>query len=306
MKWILILFFIVLTPIFPYPVSAQQFGCVQESIDSPCVLDTTGYGCPDDDDTFQYAVNYCANLEGSLCYPQSGFIACPALTPTPTIPSGSPTATPPTPTPEICSHAKCSDPDYIYCPVSDVCCPTEFDCPPPDPATLPDCSSNGQCQVDWDGQGFEDGGAAGIFDRYKGCTTMTCTVAGVPDSTAAKCKLDQRANLCGTDGVILWCDNHTGDVRTAIGCIMASQPKELLNQLIAFSIQVSGGFTLLSLAYGGFVFITSFGDKNRLAYGRALILNSFIYLVFIVIAALLVNFIGVNVLHLSLFGLSNV
>ena len=105
-----------------------------------------------------------------------------------------------------------------------------------------------------------------------------------------------------SDGVRLFCDNQPGTIRTAIGCIKAGDPRAFINQLVALAVRIAAGITLLSILYSGFVFTTAFGDKNRIAESKELLFNSLIYLFIIALAVAIINFLGVRVLNLNLFG----
>jgi hypothetical protein len=112
----------------------------------------------------------------------------------------------------------------------------------------------------------------------------------------------------GGDGVNIFCknassqDDQVGIIRTAIGCVNASDPKAFVVQLVALAVKIAGGITLISLVYAGFVFTTAFGDKKRIAGAKELFSNSLIFLVIIVLAVTIINFLGVKVLNLNLFG----
>jgi heme O synthase-like polyprenyltransferase len=73
-------------------------------------------------------------------------------------------------------------------------------------------------------------------------------------------------------------------------------------QLITLSVRIAGGITLFSIFYAGFLFTTSFGDKNRIAQSRELFFNSLVYLLVVILAVAIINFLGVRVLNLNAFG----
>lgn len=257
--------------IFAPNVLADTFQCAYDGSNCKPAIATFCPGIGND-----VLVSFCTPKNSLNC--ENTYDCAEVGGPTSTPGPGGPTSTPvpPSPTPAICANIG-----------------TSWGCTPATLLGSMNCNATDPGACNPDDFTTCTGTHPNIYDDYCGsgffCCGPSLTVPGNwPDKG---------------DGVSLWCDDQLGTVRTSFGCIKASQPKDFINQMVAFAIQVSGGFSLLSLIYGGFVYVTSFGDPNRTAYGRELIMNSFIYLTFISIAILLVNLIGVNILNLDILGL---
>lgn len=93
-------------------------------------------------------------------------------------------------------------------------------------------------------------------------------------------------------------------VDTAIGCLMAGNPQQFVSQLIGWGVGVGGGIAFLLIVYAGFMITTASGDPKRVQAGRELLFSAISGLVLIVLAVILLNFIGVSVLGLNSLGFS--
>ncbi len=99
--------------------------------------------------------------------------------------------------------------------------------------------------------------------------------------------------LCGT--------NDLG-VRTAIGCLMAGDPKQLVSQLLGWGVGIGGGIAFLMIIFAGFQMATASGDPKRVKAAQELLTSALAGLILIVLSVVLLNFIGVSILGINLLG----
>lgn len=103
--------------------------------------------------------------------------------------------------------------------------------------------------------------------------------------------------LCGT-GV-----NLNKGVNTAIGCLMAGDPKIFISQLLGWGVGVGGGIAFLMIVFAGFQMATAAGDPKKVQAARELLMSALSGLILIVLSVVLLNFIGVKILNLPGFNL---
>lgn len=103
--------------------------------------------------------------------------------------------------------------------------------------------------------------------------------------------------LCGTGA------NLNKGVNTAIGCLMAGDPKQFISQLLGWGAGVGGGIAFLMIIFAGFQIATAAGDPKRVQAAKELLTSAISGLILIVLSVLLLNFIGVKILHLPGFAL---
>jgi len=289
-------------------VSAQSFGCHQDGPLEPCLLDSS-YGCDPTIYNQSDAVDYCANLSGTDCYPVSSYISCSVLPTNPPIPTNTvaPGNPSPTPIPHVCSYDICNtDPNSTVCPniSPTLCCHHATDCPAGTPTR--NCVSNGECQVDWDG-GAIDGGQGGVFDVFLGCSVYSCTVAGVPD-TAAKCVNDSNHTVCDNQPHLYqyFCDAGGGQnsgIDTGLGCI-PYWVGPFTSKVLAWVAIISLGVAMTIILIAAGIFITSGGQSKKIQASKELLLSGIGGIIMTIISLLLINFLGVNILHLQNLGFS--
>lgn len=123
------------------------------------------------------------------------------------------------------------------------------------------------------------------------------------------CTEDQR---CTSDNRCVWdkfalcnqvpadqrdeCENCKG-VWTAIGCIPIDI-KEIVKSLLTLAISIAGGLSLLIILYGAFSISVSAGDPQKIQQGREIITAAITGLVFIIFSVIILQFIGVEILHI--------
>jgi hypothetical protein len=99
----------------------------------------------------------------------------------------------------------------------------------------------------------------------------------------------------------IYCSD-VGTIRTALGCIRASDPQALITQLVRWAIGIAAGAAIFTIAYSGFLITTAGGDVKKVNEGKNWLVTSLLGLLLISIAMLLLNFIGVRILGLQDFG----
>lgn len=140
------------------------------------------------------------------------------------------------------------------------------------------------------------------------CPGETCLddLICVPTAAGSRCVGQSQCNLLpgGCPQPEIFC-GEPGSIRTAIGCIHASDPVAFVNQIIGWALGIGSGAGFLTIVYGGFLITTAAGDVNRLKAGQQVVFSALAGLALIAIAVVLLNFVGVNILRLDLFGFSN-
>ena len=114
-------------------------------------------------------------------------------------------------------------------------------------------------------------------------------------NTTAKGPETPPGALCGTDNK---------GVNTAIGCLMAGEPKVFISQLLGWGVGVGGGIAFLMIVLAGFQMVTASGDPKKVQAARELLMSALGGLIIIVLAVVLLNFIGVKILRLNNLGFS--
>lgn len=90
-------------------------------------------------------------------------------------------------------------------------------------------------------------------------------------------------------------------IYTAVGCIGADS-ESIVTRLVRIGIGLAGGIALLMILAGAFLFTTSQGEPKRASQAKELITSAIMGLVFIIFSVTLLQFIGVEILHIPGFG----
>lgn len=93
---------------------------------------------------------------------------------------------------------------------------------------------------------------------------------------------------------------HPG-IATAIGCIHTN-PLELTKDVMTFIMGIAGGLAFLLMLGGAFQILTSAGNPETLNAGKERLTNAIIGLLLIIFAVLILQIVGVDILHLPGFG----
>lgn len=87
------------------------------------------------------------------------------------------------------------------------------------------------------------------------------------------------------------------EVDTALGCI-GTQPDTLATWVLTNAIKVAGGIAFLLMLYGGFLFLTSAGDPNKLQEATDVIMSAIAGLLMIIFSVFLLRLIGYDILQI--------
>ena len=110
---------------------------------------------------------------------------------------------------------------------------------------------------------------------------------------------------CGgvTAGEVL-CQGGTG-INTAIGCIPVMKDDggvSFMAWVLKWAVSIGGGIAFMLIIYGGFIYMTSQGNPERVKASQELITSAVSGLLLLILSVFLLNFIGVDILHLNIFG----
>ncbi len=99
-----------------------------------------------------------------------------------------------------------------------------------------------------------------------------------------------------------FCDKDVNKgVSTAIGCLMAQDPKQFISQLLGWGVGIGGGIAFLMIVLAGFQMATASGDPKKVQAARELLMSALAGLIIIALSLVLLNFIGVKILNLPGF-----
>ena len=93
-------------------------------------------------------------------------------------------------------------------------------------------------------------------------------------------------------------------VDTAIGCLMAGDPKQFISQLLGWGVGVGGGIAFLMIVFAGFQMVTASGDPKRVQAAKELLTSAIAGLLLIVFSIVLLNLIGFQILKLPGFNVN--
>jgi membrane-bound ClpP family serine protease len=90
-------------------------------------------------------------------------------------------------------------------------------------------------------------------------------------------------------------------VWTAVGCI-PQDPASAIESLVKIGLGIAGGVVLIMIIVGAFMLSASQGDPNKVGEAKEIITSAIIGLIFIIFSVTLLQFIGVEILHIPGFG----
>lgn len=101
----------------------------------------------------------------------------------------------------------------------------------------------------------------------------------------------------------IYCDAAKTSIRTALGCLtIFGTPLGPLQAIMDLSTRISTGIALLLLGYAGLVMLTSQGNPKKVQLSKEIVVAVISGIILIALSLVLVNFIGVTVLHLGPLG----
>lgn len=96
-------------------------------------------------------------------------------------------------------------------------------------------------------------------------------------------------------------DGEVNGVWTAIGCIPTKQDS-IIGAILKVGLGLSGGFALLMIISAGFLISTAQGNMKRVDEAKELFTSAIMGLVFIIFSVTILQFIGIQILHIPGFG----
>jgi hypothetical protein len=118
---------------------------------------------------------------------------------------------------------------------------------------------------------------------YQACNMCFCNATECNTTTAAMMSVEDKR---------LW---------TAFGCIKLSR-EGIVTDFLRIGLGLAGGFVLLTTLYGAFLLSTSSGDPKRVQEAQERISSAVMGLFFVVFSVIILQFIGVQLLHIPGFG----
>lgn len=91
------------------------------------------------------------------------------------------------------------------------------------------------------------------------------------------------------------------EIETDLGCI-STDPAQFTSRIYAIGLGLIGGAALLSIMYGGYLVMSSRGDKDKLMKGRSYIFSSIAGMVLAIVGFALYQIIAGQVLKLPGFN----
>lgn len=96
------------------------------------------------------------------------------------------------------------------------------------------------------------------------------------------------------------CFGNNG-IWTAVGCI-PSDPESVIATIITIGLATGGGIVLVMILVGSFMLSVSQGDPNKTKEAKEIITSAIIGLLFVIFSVTILQFIGVEILHIPGFG----
>lgn len=124
-------------------------------------------------------------------------------------------------------------------------------------------------------------------------------VEGVPDSFSL-CAQANPSDLAKCQA----CSGNDANVRkiwTAFGCIQTDAPGMVKN-FLTIGLGLSGGIVLLSILAGALMLATSAGEPKKVQQAQEMISSAVMGLLFVVFSIVILQFVGVSILHIPGFG----
>ena len=97
---------------------------------------------------------------------------------------------------------------------------------------------------------------------------------------------------------VLFCQGRSG-INTALGCLNFTTGEDAVTDIATLAIGIAGGIAFILIIVAAFMITTSQGDPKRAKAGQELITSAIAGIILIVLSAVLLNFIGINILGLD-------
>jgi hypothetical protein len=110
-------------------------------------------------------------------------------------------------------------------------------------------------------------------------------------------------NTTGSVETNVTCEGDKTGINTAIGCIhVLGSPETFLADILRWAVGIGGGIAFLLTLYAGFMIMTGSGNPERLKAGQELLTSAVSGLILLIFSIFILNFIGIDILGLDIFG----
>lgn len=97
-------------------------------------------------------------------------------------------------------------------------------------------------------------------------------------------------------------DNTYFDCDTGLGITISSSPKDFVRALFGIILSISGGIALLLIIFSGYRLIASRGNPEKITDAKDRLTSAVIGLLFIIFSLVILQIIGVDILHIREFS----
>jgi hypothetical protein len=150
------------------------------------------------------------------------------------------------------------------------------------------------------------------LDQYPYCNTYVFHVGKKPNETPRPTPVPSMVpyDLCdqtvdakqgGADFTACHVCIDKNAIWTAFGCIEATK-EGIVTSLLQIGLAISGGVVVLTILAGAFMFATSSGNTKQVEEAQQMISSAIIGLLFVIFSVIILQFIGVSLLHIPGFG----
>jgi hypothetical protein len=87
-------------------------------------------------------------------------------------------------------------------------------------------------------------------------------------------------------------------INTAIGCIPVGDQNTFLAFVLRWALGIAGGVAFILIVYGGFLYMTSGGDKQKVQAAKELLTAAVSGLLLLIFSVFLLDLLGVRILQI--------
>ncbi len=96
--------------------------------------------------------------------------------------------------------------------------------------------------------------------------------------------------------------NPLTGIRTGLGCVQSQATIPFINQLVRWTVSLASLAAFGLIIYAGFTMVTAQGDVKKVKSAQEILTAAIMGLILIVSAVVILNFVGMEILHLNLLG----
>ncbi len=111
------------------------------------------------------------------------------------------------------------------------------------------------------------------------------------------------ATECAAQNPFCANDPLTG-IRTGLGCVQSQATQPFINQLVRWAVSLASLSAFGLIIYSGFTMVTAQGDVKKVKSAQEILTAAIMGLILIVSAVVILNFVGLEILHLNFFRFS--